>query len=700
MFSTILIANRGEIAVRIIRTCRDLGIKTVAVYSDPDRTAMHVRAADAAYALGGSTSAESYLNVEAIIEAVRSSGAEAVHPGYGFLSENADFAQAVAAAGATFIGPPPEAIRTMGDKLSARQAAEKVGVSCVPGQTKFMIAPVLSDQPTFSYPAIPDPPQSPMPKPLKFVPAAAPSEHEIETFAAEHGYPVAIKATHGGGGRGLKVVHDPSEIEEALESAQREALAYFGRPEVYLERYLTKPRHVEVQVLADAHGNCIWLSTRDCSAQRRHQKLVEEAPAPNLPPGVVEAMGQAAVKVAKGCDYVNAGTVEMLYQAGEFYYLEMNTRLQVEHPVTEMVCGLDLVAEQIAVAAGEPLRLRQEDVRTSGHAIEVRINAEDPAGGHFLPSPGLITRLNAPGGFGTRFDAGHEAGDEANPLYDNLLAKLICWGKDRPTAIARTLRALRETEVAGVKTTIPAHIDILSHPDFQAVEHSTRWVTETLYAPASEGAATTEAKKQGQSQTGKQKDGPKTTAEALPVPPSDPEKTEAASLPPPAAASPPPPAAASPPPPAAATAEAAEPDPQLVRQEIQVEVNRKLFNVAVWVPSPPQPQPQSQQLRPSQPPARRRSSRPIPQQQPKRLSSSPARPKTQNGGEIRAPMQGTVVKVAAVKGEEVSEGQPILTLEAMKMENVLIAPTNGVIAELLVEVGDLVGGGDLLAVIG
>ncbi len=714
MFSTILIANRGEIAVRIIRTCRDLGIKTVAVYSDPDRTAMHVRAADAAYALGGSTSAESYLNAEAIIAAARDSGAEAVHPGYGFLSENADFAQAVADAGLTFIGPPPEAIRTMGDKLSARRAAEKVGVPCVPGQTTFDEDPSAAPSPAAPAPqsasasAQPSAPQpsAPQPAPPQPAPASAqpsapqpasppsppsqpppapqppPTPQQVQAFAAAHGYPIAVKATHGGGGRGLKVVHAPSEIAAALESACREALAYFGRPEVYLERYLTNPRHIEVQVLADAAGNCVWLSTRDCSAQRRHQKLIEEAPAPNLPPAVAEAMGQAAVKVAKGCGYVNAGTVEMLYQDGEFYYLEMNTRLQVEHPVTEMVCGLDLVAEQLAIAAGEPLRLRQEDVQTSGHAIEVRINAEDPAGGLFLPSPGLITKLNTPGGFGTRFDSGHEAGDEANPLYDNLLAKLICWAPDRPTAIGRTLRALRETKIAGVKTTIPAHLDILSHPDFQAVQHSTRWVSETLYAPDDDD------KDSADDDSASKDDGADDNDTDGADDDSADDSADAASAD----------APASPPAPAAPSAPAPPNAPTLTRQEIQVEVNRKLFNVAVWAPPPPPPT-QAQPLRPTPPPVRREP-RPALPTQPRRTASAPAsRPKGQNAGEIRAPMQGTVVKVSAAEGEKVTEGQPILTLEAMKMENILTAPADGVVAELLVEVGDLVGGGDLLAVV-
>ncbi len=445
MFSKVLIANRGEIAVRVIRACQEMGIGTVAVYSELDRDALHVRLADEAFALGGRTAADSYLNTEAILDAIERSGAEAVHPGYGFFSENADFARAITDRGVAFIGPPPEAIEVMGDKISARAAAEKVDVDGVPGNTEF-----LSD--------------------------AA----EIEAFGDEYGWPVAIKAAFGGGGRGMKVVANAADAANALESAQREAQAYFGRSECYVERYLTKPRHVEIQVLCDQHGNGVYLGARDCSAQRRHQKLIEEAPPPDMPDEIYHAMGRAAVTVAQGCDYTNAGTVEFLYEDGNFYYLEMNTRLQVEHPVTEMVTGLDLVNLQIRVAAGEKLPFTQNDVTLTGHAIEVRINAEDPAGGAFLPSPGRITALTPPSGFGTRWDGGYEAGDEISQFYDNLVGKLICWGVDRPTAIARTLRALREFRIEGVKTTIPADIAILDHPDFAAAAHSTKWVEEVL----------------------------------------------------------------------------------------------------------------------------------------------------------------------------------------------------------------------------
>ena len=445
MLSKILVANRGEIAVRVIRACRDLGIATVAVYSELDHDALHVRLADEAYALGGKTTAESYLNTEAILDAIERSGADGVHPGYGFFSENADFARSITERGVAFVGPNPEAIDVMGDKISAREAAERVGVLGVPGTTELLTNP-----------------------------------QQVREFAAEHGYPIAIKAAYGGGGRGMKVVADDAAIEESIESAQREALSYFGRDEIYMERYLTKPRHIEVQLMADSHGNCIYLGTRDCSAQRRHQKLVEEAPAPGIAQEILTAMGEAAVKVAVGCDYVNAGTVEFLYEDGEFYYLEMNTRLQVEHPVTEAVTGVDLVEMQIRVASGEALTITQDDVTITGHAIEIRINAEDPAGGAFLPSPGPLTALKTPDGFGVRFDTGYEAGDEISPFYDNLVGKLICWGPSRDAAIARTLRALDELVVEGVATTIPADVAIVGHADFAAVTHSTKWVENVL----------------------------------------------------------------------------------------------------------------------------------------------------------------------------------------------------------------------------
>jgi len=430
--------------VRVIRACRELGIGSIAVYSELDREALHVRLADEAYALGGQTAAESYLNTDAILDVIERSGADAVHPGYGFFSENADFARALTAAGAIWIGPPPEAIEVMGDKISSRKAAAAADVASVPGT----LEPIGDTS-------------------------------EIVAFGEEYGWPVAIKAAYGGGGKGLKVVHGPDEVDAAFESATREATAYFGRAEAYLERYLTRPRHIEIQVFADSHGNAVWLGERDCSTQRRHQKLIEESPAAGLDDATRTAMGEAAVKVAQGCGYTNAGTVEMLYQDGEFWFLEMNTRLQVEHCVTEMVTSLDLVAEQIRVAAGEPLSFTQDQITRHGHSIECRINAEDATRG-FMPSPGTITSLRLPGGPGVRWDGGYEAGDEVSQYYDNLVGKLVVWGSDRPTAIGRAVRALEEMVVEGVATTIPADLAILRHPDFAAIEHSTKWVEERL----------------------------------------------------------------------------------------------------------------------------------------------------------------------------------------------------------------------------
>jgi acetyl-CoA/propionyl-CoA carboxylase biotin carboxyl carrier protein len=443
----ILIANRGEIAVRVIRAAREMGIPTVAVYSELDRNALHVRLADEAYALGGQTAAESYLNTEAILDAIERSGADGVHPGYGFFSENADFARAIAAKGVAFIGPPPEAIDEMGDKVSSRKAALRGGAPIVPGMVDFVTHP-----------------------------------DEIRAFGDEVGWPVVIKAAYGGGGRGMKLVPSADHVQDAMDSAKREAKAFFGRDEIYAEKYLTWPRHVEVQIVGDQHGDVVWVSTRDCSAQRRHQKLIEEAPSVEMGPGVEEAMGEAAIKAAKAVGYYNAGTVEFIYQDGEFFFLEMNTRLQVEHPVTEVITGIDLVEWQIRVASGERLPMTQAEVAAlrHGHGIEVRINAENPAGGKFLPSPGTITKLVAPDGFGVRFDAGYESGDTVSQYYDNLVGKLIVWGKDRPTAIARTIRALEEMVVEGVATTIPADLAILRHPDFQAMQHSTKWVEDTL----------------------------------------------------------------------------------------------------------------------------------------------------------------------------------------------------------------------------
>jgi acetyl-CoA/propionyl-CoA carboxylase, biotin carboxylase, biotin carboxyl carrier protein len=443
VFDAVLIANRGEIAIRIARACRELGVRSVAVYSEVDRDALHVRHADEAYLLGPAAPAESYLNIDRILEVARQAGVDAIHPGYGFLSENADFAQAVADAGLVFVGPPPDAIARMGDKLSAREVALAAGVPIVPGTLE------PTDDPAVAV-----------------------------AFGDEHGYPVAVKAMFGGGGRGMKVVRDADAMREALEAAQREAKAAFGRGECYLERYLERPRHVEIQVLADLDGTTIHLGERDCSLQRRHQKLVEEAPAPGIDPALRDAMGTAAVKVAKEMGYTNAGTCEFLLDAHtdpenpSFYFLEMNTRLQVEHPVTEMVTGVDLAQAQLRIAAGDGMGLTQDDVRLTGHAIEVRINAEEPAQG-FIPTPGPIERLVAPLGPWVRLDTGTESGSEVPRDYDSMIGKLIVWAQDRDGARARMRRALDELVIEGIPTTVTFHKLAMSHEQFAAGEHST-----------------------------------------------------------------------------------------------------------------------------------------------------------------------------------------------------------------------------------
>jgi acetyl-CoA/propionyl-CoA carboxylase biotin carboxyl carrier protein len=579
----VLIANRGEIAVRVMRTCREMGLATVAVYSELDRDALHVRLADEAYALGGQSAAESYLNTAAILSVIERSGADAVHPGYGFFSENTDFARAITAQGVTFIGPPPEAIEIMGDKISSRLAAEAAGVSGVPGRSQSLE-----------------------------------SADEIVAFGEQAGWPVAIKAAYGGGGRGMKVVRSPEEAASLLESAQREALSYFGRAECYVERYLTWPRHIEMQVLADAHGHTLWLGERDCSAQRRHQKLIEESPAPNFPDDVRRAMGEAAVKVSRACGYVNAGTVEFLYQDGEFFFLEMNTRLQVEHPVTELVTGLDLVEWQLRIAAGEALSFTQDQIERRGHAIEVRINAEDPTGGRFTPSPGTITRFDAPAGPGVRLDAGYGAGDTVSQYYDNLIAKLIVWGDTREKARRRLLRAIEETTIEGVATTLPADVAILEADDFVAGRHSTKWVEETLdlshlEAPTSSGTA-------------------------------------------------------------------GAPDAR-VRHDVVAEIDGRRVAVALWLPEA----------------AGTPATGAVTSTRPRRGGHHHAG--GGGSGHVSVPMQGTIVKVAVELGASVEVGDPIVILEAMKMENSVTAERAGVVREIRVAPGDSVGAGDVVAVI-
>jgi acetyl-CoA/propionyl-CoA carboxylase, biotin carboxylase, biotin carboxyl carrier protein len=435
LFSKVLVANRGEIAVRIFRTLRELDIAPVAVYSEPDRNSLHVRVVEESYLLGPGAPVESYLNQERLIEVARRSGAEAVHPGYGFLAENAGFARACADAGLVWIGPPPEAIEAMGSKVAARKTMRAAGVPIIPGTTE---------------------------------PVGSPDD--VRSLGKELGWPLAIKASAGGGGKGLKIVNGPDAVDRAFEAARREGEAYFSDPSVYVEHYLEDPRHVEVQVLADHHGHVIHLGERDCTIQRRHQKLVEETPSPAVDERLRTEIGRIAVEAARAVGYRSAGTIEgLLDPAGNYYFLEMNTRLQVEHTVTELVTGLDLVREQVLIAAGEPLSLSQDDVHLDGHAIECRINAEDVAAG-FLPTPGRITGYREPGGPGVRVDSGVAAGSEVVGLYDPLIAKLVVHGVDREHARRRMLRALGEYEIEGVKSLVSFHRALLEQPCFAAAQ--------------------------------------------------------------------------------------------------------------------------------------------------------------------------------------------------------------------------------------
>ncbi len=439
MFQKILIANRGEIALRVQRACRELGIATVAVHSTADAEAMHVRLADESVCIGPPAARNSYLNSHAILSAASITGADAIHPGYGFLSENADFAEMVEAHGLAFIGPSPAHIRMMGDKIAAKEAMAALGVPLVPG----------SDG------AVPD------------LAAAA-------AVAERIGYPVLIKAAAGGGGRGMKVALAAAGLEEAFRVARAEARAGFGNDAVYLEKYLDRPRHIELQVLADAHGNVVHLGERDCSLQRRHQKLLEEAGSPVLTPAMRDELGATATSALRHLGYRNAGTLEFLFQDGQFAFIEMNTRLQVEHPVTEMVCGVDMVREQIRIADGAMLGYAQKDIRFSGHAIECRINAEDPDS--FAPSPGRVTAYHAPGGLGVRVDSALYAGYQVPPYYDSLIAKLIVHAPTRAEAIARLRRALDEFAIVGISTTIPLHRRIVDDPAFQAGDYTIHWL--------------------------------------------------------------------------------------------------------------------------------------------------------------------------------------------------------------------------------
>jgi acetyl-CoA/propionyl-CoA carboxylase biotin carboxyl carrier protein len=608
MIRTVLIANRGEIAVRVIRGCRSLGLQAAVVHSSPDAGALHTRLADSAIALDGTTAAETYLNVDKVIAAAQAAGADAVHPGYGFLAENAAFAEAVAAAGLTWIGPPAAAIRAMGDKVTARATAARAGIAGVPG-TEGPVA----------------------------------SADEVLSFADEHGYPLVIKAAAGGGGRGMRVVRTSEDVGPAIEAARREAGASFGDDHVYVEKYLEWPRHVEVQILCDGHGRSLAIGERDCSVQRRHQKLIEEAPAPNLSGAVRRGLADAAVAVARAVGYVGAGTVEFLVEGDRFYFLEMNTRLQVEHPVTEMVFGVDLVAEQLRIAAGQPLSIA--DIEPRGHAIECRINAEDPAGGRFLPHPGAVARLDVPQGPGLRFDAGYAAGDVVSPFYDNLVGKLIAWGRDREAARRVMIDALRELRVEGIPTTAPAQIAILEHPDFIGVDHATPWLESGAVAlPA------------GQSAGGNGED-----LVAAPV--------EAGS--------------------AVGGAED--------EREVIVVGRRYWLGPPVGA-EPSDRRPASARPR-SEPPLRDSARRADGGGRAAAGDEQRAAARVALEGAITSPMQGTVISVGVEPGAKVERGRTLLVLEAMKMESEIVADRDGTVTELRVTVGDSVASGDVLAVI-
>jgi acetyl-CoA/propionyl-CoA carboxylase biotin carboxyl carrier protein len=587
----VLIANRGEIAVRVARACRDAGIFSVAVYADPDRDAPHVRAADEAFALGGDTPAASYLDIGKILEAAAKSGADAVHPGYGFLSENAEFAQSVLDAGLTWIGPPPQAIRDLGDKVAARKIAQRAGAPLVAGTA--------------------DP-----------VSGAA----EVVAFAQEHGLPVAIKAAFGGGGRGLKVARTLDEIPELYESAVREAVGAFGRGECFVERYLDRPRHVETQCLADAHGTVIVVSTRDCSLQRRHQKLVEEAPAPYLTREQEDVLRAASKAILSEAGYVGAGTCEFLIgQDGTVSFLEVNTRLQVEHPVTEEVTGIDLVREMFRIAEGEPLGPWPDgtvgDPQTRGHSIEFRINAEDPGRG-FLPAPGTVVSWQPPAGPGVRLDSGVQPGSVIGPAWDSLLAKLIITGATREQALQRAARALAEFEAGGLATALPFHRAVVADPAFAPELYGdpgpfrvhTRWI-ETEFRN-----------------------------ELAPWNADDPDN-------------------------------AGRGDGENSRNTIIVEVDGKRLEVTLPATlTAPAVQPAAGGARP-------------------RRQQRPGNASTASGNALAAPMQGTVIKVAVADGQQVSAGDLIVVLEAMKMEQPVVAHRSGVIANLAAQAGDTLTGG-------
>ncbi|MFD5294149.1 acetyl/propionyl/methylcrotonyl-CoA carboxylase subunit alpha [Streptomyces mutabilis] len=579
----VLIANRGEIAVRVARACRDAGIASVAVYADPDRDALHVRVADEAFALGGDTPATSYLDISKVLKAARESGADAIHPGYGFLSENAEFAQAVLDAGLIWIGPPPQAIRDLGDKVAARHIAQRAGAPLVAGT--------------------PDP---------------VSGSEEVVAFAKEHGLPIAIKAAFGGGGRGLKVARTLEEVPELYDSAVREAVAAFGRGECFVERYLDKPRHVETQCLADQHGNVVVVSTRDCSLQRRHQKLVEEAPAPFLSQEQLAELYASSKAILKEAGYVGAGTVEFLVGAdGTISFLEVNTRLQVEHPVTEEVAGIDLVREMFRIADGE--KLGYDDPVLRGHSFEFRINGEDP-GRNFLPAPGTVTTFAPPTGPGVRLDAGVESGSVIGPAWDSLLAKLIVTGRTRKEALQRAARALEEFTVEGMATAIPFHRAVVTDPAF-APELTGSSDPFTVHTRWIETEFVNEIK-------------PFTA-------PAD-----------------------------------AETDEDAGRETVVVEVGGKRLEVSL--PSSLGMSLARTGLAAGAKPKRRAAKK-----------SGPA----VSGDTLASPMQGTIVKIAVEEGQEVQEGDLIVVLEAMKMEQPINAHKAGTIKGLGAEVGASVTSG-------
>lgn len=448
MFAKVLIANRGEIAVRIIRACREMDIPTVAVYSQADKDSLHVRMADEAVCIGGAPAMQSYLHIANIISAAENTGCQAIHPGYGFLAENSYFAELCEANHIKFIGPPPQVIDLLGDKVKSKELAKKVGVPVVPGSE-----------------------------------GAAGSLEEAQELAEAIGYPVIIKASAGGGGRGMRLAHSPASLKDALAMARMEASAAFGNDEIYIEKYIEEPRHIEIQVLGDEHGHIIHLGERDCSLQRRHQKLLEEAPSYLVDDHLRARMGEVAIKAARAAGYCNAGTVEFLVDKHKnFYFIEMNTRIQVEHPVTEMVTGIDLIKEQFRIAAGEVLSLKQDDIKLNGWAIECRINAEDPAN-DFRPSPGLVTEYLPPGGPGVRVDSAVYAGYNIPPYYDSMIAKLIVWGRDRDEAIARMKRALQEFQIKNVATTIPFHLQVLDNAFFRRGEVYTNFIQRRMENP-------------------------------------------------------------------------------------------------------------------------------------------------------------------------------------------------------------------------